>query len=67
MNRFSSLPEGRSDGALQIASNPRTRRSGRRVTAWQLSETWPGPAWRRLREYGRWTEGVRKASAMHGR
>src|SRR6266571_8943337 len=28
MNRFSSLPEGRSDGALQIASNPRTRRSG---------------------------------------
>lgn len=33
----------------------------------QLSETWPGSAWRRFREYGRWTEGVRKALATHGR
>jgi len=51
-------------------------RSGRALPGMPFSSFFPalsaqagssGPAWRRLREYRRWTEGVRKALATHGR
>src|SRR5438093_1129291 len=56
MNGVSSLPEG-AEGACR--SLPTRELEGRadRVAVCQLSETWPGPAWRHLLEYGRRTEG----------